>query len=135
VLLAQVKDADAYQAQLTFAISRHAAVDLGLVLKVTPLPLPPESDQLPGPERQRLRQLRREAGVPLRPDDGGVRLTQLRTMYEPFVNGLSRRLLFALAPVVPAEESADNWQRSAWQRRAPGIGSLAQGAGNDEHFG
>jgi hypothetical protein len=132
VLLAEVKGADAYQAQLTFAMARHVAVDLGLVLKVTPLPL--AADRLPGAERERLRQLLREAGVPLRPDDGGVRLTQLRAMYEPFVNGLSRRLLFALSPIVPLEESADNWQRSAWQRRVPGIGSLGKGAGNDEHF-
>jgi hypothetical protein len=132
VLLTEVKDADAYQAQLTFAMARHAAVDLGLVLKVAPVPLVP--DRMPGCERDHLRQLLREAGVELRPDDDGVRLTELRRMYEPFLNGLARRLAFALPPIVPGEESVDNWQKSAWQQRAPGIGKLARGAGNDEHF-
>src|SRR5437762_5678806 len=43
-LIVGVKGHNVYQAQLTFAMARHAAVDLGLVFKTRPLP--PESDRL-----------------------------------------------------------------------------------------
>src|SRR5262249_51050238 len=45
LLIAGVDGADGHQARLTFAMARHAAVDLGLVFR-TP-PLPPASDRLP----------------------------------------------------------------------------------------
>ena len=55
-------------------------------------------------------------------------------MYEPFVNALGERLLFTLPRFMPAEESADNWQRSAWMQRTPGIGSLPAATHDGEHF-
>jgi hypothetical protein len=53
-------------------------------------------------------------------------------MYEPFVNALSRHFLFALPPFAPDQPPVDNWQRTAWARRAPGIGQLPLG---DEYLG
>ena len=38
LIIAGVKDVDPYQAQLTFAMSRHAVVDLALVFKSPPSP-------------------------------------------------------------------------------------------------
>src|SRR5579863_5796959 len=42
VLLSQVKNVNTYQAQLTFAMARHAAVDLALVLKAPPIATGPD---------------------------------------------------------------------------------------------
>jgi hypothetical protein len=131
LLLAEVKG-NTYQAQLTFAIARHAAVDLCLVLKTTPKA--PGTDRLPASEREKLRDLLRGAGVELLDDVSGKKLTELRGLYEPFVNSLSDRFLLGLPGIIPEEGAADNWQRSAWMRRTPGIGSLPMVQGDEEHF-
>ncbi|HEV3262709.1 MAG TPA: ion channel [Gemmataceae bacterium] len=133
LLIVAVKDAAPYQAQLTFAMARHAAVDLALVFR-TP-PQPPEPDRLQGDQCLRLREMLREAGLTMR--EGATidqKLAELRGMYEPFVNGLSRFLLFALPPIVPEKAVVDNWQTSAWTRRTPGIGRLPALDAGDEHF-
>jgi hypothetical protein len=133
VLIAEVKSQSSYQAQLTFAMARHAAVDLALVLK-TP-PSVPAADRLPDHERQRLRAQLRQAGLDLHAEAGtDARLTELRGMYEPFLGALARRFLFALPPFVPDNDMPDNWQRSAWMNRTPGIGSLPLASVDDAHF-
>jgi hypothetical protein len=132
-LIVGVKDAAPYQAQLTFAMARHAAVDLALVFR-TP-PLAPDPDRLPSERLARLRELMREAGLPLR--DGpeiDKRLAGLRELYEPFVNALARFFMLTLPPVLPEKTTVDNWQTSAWTRRSPGIGRLPAGAAADDHF-
>lgn len=101
-IIVGIKGSDAYQAQLTFAMARHAAVDLSLVMSVSPLP--PAADRLPADQLSELRKQLHSAGIELH--DGLVvntQLTQLRGMYEPFVNGLAERLLFKLPPIVPAK--------------------------------
>jgi hypothetical protein len=134
VLIAEVKGRNLYRAQLTFAMARHAAVDLTLIFRV-PAESPPE-DRLTREQHARLRNSLRAAGLEL--DDEGVvaaRLAELRGMYEPFVFGLANRFLLRLPVIVPEGESIDNWQRSPGMRRAPGIGKLPAGGGADEHFG
>src|SRR5262249_57603766 len=64
LLIAAVDGPDGYQARLTFAMARHAAVDLGLVFQ-TP-PRPPATDRLPEADLVRLREALRGAGLPLR---------------------------------------------------------------------
>jgi len=133
LLIAQVKSEVTYQAQLTFAMARHAAVDLALVLKVTPVA--PDGDRLPEEELNELREAFKAAGLVLR--DGAstaARLAELRGMYEPFLGGLAKRFMFVLPPILPGESTADNWQRSAWMRRTPGIGSLPVADVDEEHF-
>jgi hypothetical protein len=122
-----------YQAQLTFAMARHAAVDLALVLKAPPRS--PENDRLSDGDLQRLREMLREADLELR--DGAAvaeRLTELRGLYEPFVNALARHFLFTLPAIVPQESVTDNWQRSAWMPRSPGIGELPTATSDEGHF-
>jgi nitrate reductase NapE component len=112
-----------HQARLTFAIARHAAVDLSLVFKIAPVA--PEPDRL-GPESlEQLRALLRSAAVDF-PDGeaNAAKLAQLRVMYEPFVNGLSRYFQFKLPGFFPERLTADNWQTSAWMPRTPGIRDL-----------
>src|SRR5438128_3297382 len=89
LLIVGVKDATPYQAQLTFAMARHAIVDLALVFR-TP-PLVPDPDRLPNDRLLQLRALLREAGLSLREGPAvDAKLAELRAMYEPFVNALAK---------------------------------------------
>ena len=133
LLIVMVKRSSTYQAQLTFAMARHAAVDLALVLKVRPQE--PDQDRSPEKQRQRMRELLQEAGHDLHDEaDAAARLAELRRMYEPFLAGLARRFLFTLPPIMPDQPAADNWQRSAWMPRTPGIGSLPAVVDGEDHF-
>jgi hypothetical protein len=125
-------DSERYQARLTFAIARHAAVDLSLVFKIDPVPL--ETDRLPSGELERLRTKFNADGITF-PEGPAVeaRLAQLRAMYEPFVNGLAKSFLFKLPGFFPERMTADNWQTSAWMPRTPGIRDLP-GQEPGEHF-
>ena len=133
ILMAEVKGCNPYRAQLTFAMTRHAVVDLSLIFK-TP-PETPRHDRLPPEKRKQLEQTLRAAGLELR-DDGEVaaKLAELRGMYEPFVSALARRFMLSLPPIISEEESIDNWQRSPHMRHAPGLTSLPITAAQ-EHFG
>jgi len=132
VFIALVKDHNPFQAQLTFAISRHAAVDLSLVLKCPPLT--EYHNRLPAERLQHLREALQGVGFVLQEGHlADAKLAELRSMYEPFVNGLSKRLLFNLPPFVHERNIADNWQRSAL-KRAPELSSLAAPSTGDTHF-
>jgi hypothetical protein len=133
LLIAAVDGPDGYQARLTFAMARHAAVDLGLVFQ-TP-PRPPESDRLPAATFGLLHESLRGAGLEMH---GGAAvakaLAELRGLYEPFVNALAAHFLFALPPFWPEKPPVDNWQTSAWMRRSPGLGGLPAAGAQDDHF-
>ncbi len=122
-----------YQAQLTFAMARHAAVDLALVFDTSPLP--PEPDRLPPDAWMRLIQQLREAGLQLREGPAvEAKLAELRGMYEPFVNALARYFHFTLPPIFTEKTAVDNWQTSAWTRRTAGLRRLPVVEDGDEHF-
>jgi hypothetical protein len=134
VLMAEVKGCNPYRAQLTFAMARHAAVDLSLIFRV-PAEAPKE-DRLPVEKRKQLREGLREAGLELHDgEEVAARLAELRGMYEPVVYALARRFLLTLPMIVAEGELIDNWQRSPGRRRAPGLGSLPITGAADEHFG
>jgi len=108
------------QALLTFAIARHAAVDLTLVFKITPVT--PQHDRLGPASLDKLKQLLTAADIPVA--DWATtesKLAELRAMYEPFVNGLARYFLLRPAEFVASQPTSDNWQTSAWMPRTPGI--------------
>lgn len=127
------RDCHPPQAQVTFAMARHAAVDLALILRAS-APISGE-DRLPPAALQAMRKTLEEAGVSLHEEKtADEKLRELRGMYEPFVQALAGRLLLTLPPFVPAQQTPDNWQRSAWMRPAPGIGRLPLAWGNEEHF-
>ena len=103
-----------WQAQMTYAMARHALVDLALVLSVDPSP--PEQDRLPPEEFTFLCAELRTAGIPLcTVQDAQGTLAQLRRQYEWYVNGIAQRLFVELPPWVIRDEGADNWQRSYWE--------------------
>jgi hypothetical protein len=132
LLIVGMTEGTSYQAQLTFAMARHTVVDLALVFQ-TP-PQVPEPDRLSDARLLQLRTALREAGLVLREGTAvDARLKELRAMYEPFVNGLAHFLLVTLPSVFPEKTAVDNWQTSAWMRRAPGFGKLPPNV-TDEHF-
>jgi hypothetical protein len=120
-----------FQAQLTFAMARHAAVDLALVFHTPPRPAEPE--RLPPDLWQRLCRQLRGAGLDLREGPAvEAKLTELRGMYEPFVNALAHYFHFVLPPLFSEKTAVDNWQTSAWMRRTAGLSRLA--VLDEEHF-
>ena len=131
LLMSALKDGPVYQAQLTFAMARHAAVDLALVFQSPPLP--PDPERLSKDQWLRLEEQLRSQRLRLRDDHAIMdKLAELRGLYEPFVNALARRLRLSLPPIISDKPAVDNWQTTAWTRRAPGIGNLP--ASDDEHF-
>jgi hypothetical protein len=132
LIIAGVKDVDPYQAQLTFAMSRHTVVDLSMVFQTPPCLTGP--DRLPAERLGQLRKALSEAGLHLREEPAAeAKLAELRAMYEPFLLGLGDFLLLAVPPILSDGASVDNWQTSAWMRRVPGLSHLLPGKG-DEHF-
>lgn len=102
------------QAQLTFAIARHAVVDLSQVLGRSPNF--EQVDRLTAEELDRLRTVLAEAGVQLRRgEEADERLAELRSMYEPYLHALSDLLMMPL-PAWIREGRPDNWQTSSWGR-------------------
>jgi hypothetical protein len=107
----------AHQAKFTFAIARHAVVDLAHVFNTTPHA--PPQDRLPSSDLERMRVNLRSRGITFQDGaDTEERLRVLRRMYEPYVHALSEYLLMTLPDWEHSAESADNWQTSAWERIA-----------------
>jgi hypothetical protein len=103
------------QAELTFAIARHAVVDLSQVFDAPPKT--PERGRLTTEDLQKLRTSLGALGIPLgEGPKGEQRLTQLRTLYEPYVASLAHYLNVKLPPWTPQGPRKDNWQTSAWGR-------------------
>jgi hypothetical protein len=128
------KRKDTYQARLTFAMARHAAVDLALVMRLPARTF--DADRLPAAELTRLRERLRTSGLELSEHpDFETDLAELRSMYEPFVQAMARHFLLPLPAIMPGQAATDNWQRSAWQRRTPGIRELPGGRADDGHLG
>jgi len=120
LVMVGVEGACQRQAELTFAMARHAVVDLSLVFK-TRLQEPGE-DRLP-PERLALLRSQLAAnGVLLRGgEESDEKLSQLRRLYEPYIAALAGYFHISVPPWIAAENRADNWQASVWDRR-PGAG-------------
>ena len=101
------------QARLTFAMTRHAVVDLAQVFGAPPRMAP--ADRLPREAMARLRSALASAGIPL-PErkDVDERLAELRGQYEPYVAALSEYLLQPLPAWHYESPRRDNWQTTAW---------------------
>jgi hypothetical protein len=121
------------QAQLTFAITRHAIVDLAQIFNCPPRE--PEQDRLPLAELDSLRANLSAAGLKLREgSEVGQKLSQLRRMYEPYIYSLANYLHINVPPWIPESDRIDSWQTSAWGRsRGFQIEDLSDKA-RDDHF-
>jgi hypothetical protein len=121
------------QAKLTFAMARHAAVDLAQV--VYSQYSPHDDDRLTAENWSRLKTELAWRGVTLtdRPD-AADRLAELRRVYEPYVHGLSRRLLMQLPPWIHATRIKDNWQGGPWDRAIQARALEHPGRPANDHF-
>ncbi len=98
--------------KFTFAIARHAAVDLAQIFGTSPSPC---TDRLSAAEFVQLREKLASAGILLAEGESTEkRLAEVRGMYEPFVNALASYLLVPLPKWVMTSEQVDDWQTSAW---------------------
>jgi len=99
-------------AKLTFAMARHAVVDLAAIF--SPRVGPTGEDRLPPAELARLRERLVASGVAIRAgEEADEKLTELRAMYERHAEALSRHLLMPLPQWMPPEGAPDNWQTMA----------------------
>jgi hypothetical protein len=115
LLLASIDNPCTRQARLTFAMSRHTIADLAQLFSAAPQP--GDHDRLPPSELARLRATLTQAGFQLNDTEAArKKLTELREMYEPYLQGLSRFLFMELPPWILAKEITDNWKTTAWGR-------------------
>jgi Ion channel len=128
LLIAHTEGALQWQAELTFAISRHALVDLAQIVGIPPHPAP--SDRFDPSKLEELRRILGAAGAPLcKARQGEETLQKLRKMYEPFLCGFSERLLMPLPAWGGAVAPLDNWRTSAWGK----VSAPTPGGADDEH--
>jgi len=141
LLLTGIEGVHPGQAKLTFAMARHAAVDLAQVVNARYDPTAP--DRLTDAEYETLRAALAAAGLKLRNDEyGRDKLAKLRSMYEPYVHSTARNLMLNLPPWKHPEKTRDNWQAGPWDRliQARGLAVLGQRprttlqAGDLDHF-
>src|SRR6185369_2621644 len=113
LVLAGVDGVTSGQAKRTFAIARHAAVDLAAIFEIAPA----------SPCRVRLsdeglaeltRQLSAEGILLSTSEEALAKLRKLRECYEEYACALGDRMAFDLPPFVLLEPARDAWQTSAW---------------------
>ncbi len=105
-----------YQARMTFAIARHALVDLSQVFGA-----PPDKDgainRLPPEALAEMRQQLSISGFVLADGDGALtEMKRLRELYEPYALALAHYLRLELPPWIKGAVVKDNWQTTAWQQ-------------------
>jgi hypothetical protein len=131
------------QARLTFAMARHAAVDLAQVVNARYDPEAPE--RLTDADFDLLRETLAAAGLKLRTgDDARQKLAKLRSMYEPYLHSMGKNLMLSLPPWKHPAKTKDNWQAGPWDRviQAKGLAVLGQKPaappatlpGSEDHF-
>ena len=115
LVMVGIKDGPAWQSRMTFAITRHAVVDIAQVLKRKPSKRELCLDRLSESEFARIKTILAESGLELTAVDEN-RLRELREMYEPYVFSLSEYLMMPLPPWILPTHAIDNWKTSAWGR-------------------
>jgi Ion channel len=121
------------QAKLTFAMARHAAVDLAQVVNAQYSAY--DAGRLTDGDLGKLRKDLAGHGVTLNNGtDTSDRLAELRILYEPYIYSLSRRLLMALPPWIHDEYKKDNWQGGPWDRVIQARALEHPGRPVEEHF-
>src|SRR5215475_7005577 len=118
LVMVGVEGACERQAELTFAIARHAVVDLSQVFGTPPRALP--KDRLPAADLRRIRYTLAQHGMKLHDgEDADRQLTEFRGMYEPYIFALASYLMQPLPGWIPAAKGKkDNWQTTAWGHAA-----------------
>ncbi len=125
LVLTGIEGVHSGQAKLTFAMARHAAVDLAQVVNARYDPS--AAERLTESELNALREAFTAAGLRLRSDEyGRDKLAKLRAMYEPYVHSIASNLMLTLPLWRYEPKTRDNWQAGPWDRliQAKGLGAL-----------
>jgi len=106
-------------ARFSFAMARHAVVDLAQVLNTFPKT---GVNRLSSAEFTDLQDMLVASGIRLKGSTASEqKLAELRETYEPFVSALAERIQVALPPWLPPKDALDDWQTSAWDDLFPSI--------------
>ena len=139
LIIAGVDNVRCEQAKVTFAMARHAVVDLAQVIRATYDPQQP--DRMPDEELARLRKSLAERNVKLKEGpEFEEKLRHLRSLYEPYSQSIARALLITLPPWIHTEKKKDNWEAGPWDRAIQAKSLVILGQPNvrqpkvDEHF-
>jgi hypothetical protein len=126
-------------AKLTFAVARHAMVDLAQLVNAQYDPLAPA--RLDAKQLLKLRQALQEHGLRLLESaESEEKLKHLRSLYEPYALAMARNLLITLPPWIHPEKNKDNWEAGPWDRaiQAMSLAELGHRAERiqkmDDHF-
>jgi hypothetical protein len=126
-------------AKLTFAVARHAIVDLAQLISAQYDPLAPA--RLDAEQLLKLRQALQEHGLRLlESTESEEKLKHLRSLYEPYALAMARNLLITLPPWIHPEKKKDNWEAGPWDRaiQAMSLAELGHRAERiqkmDDHF-
>ena len=129
LLIAGVEGHEARQAQLTFAMARHALVDLAQIFSLAPTSHAP--DRLPQARYDQLYSLLCQSGVSVCRDGHSYeRLREMRALYEGYAETLSNYLCMPLPPWIADQPHKDNWLAVAKlraQTEAASAGSVQAG--------
>lgn len=124
-----------WQAQLTFKMARHTIVDIAQIFNAAPSK--DDGQRLTTDGLAGLRSVLSDSGTPLRNQPGDdTTLAELRAMYEPYTEVMSRYLMMPLPGWLPKPKATDNWQTSAFEN-SPAVADqpfrkcIISGAGAD----
>jgi hypothetical protein len=115
------------QAKLTFAMARHAAVDLAQVVNARYDPQTP--DRLTDAQFTELQAALAAVGLKLQStEEARQKLARLRSMYEPYLHSTALNMMVMLPPWRHPMKTRDNWQAGPWDRviQAKGLAVLGQ---------
>ena len=108
LLIAGVQGHEARQAQLTFAMARHALVDLAQIFSLAPVN--DATDRLPAERYEQLYKMLCQSGVSVCRDGRSFeRLRDMRALYEGYAKALSDYLYMPLPPWIADHPHKDNW--------------------------
>src|SRR5437773_7643844 len=133
LIMVGIEGACERQAELTFAIARHAVVDLSQVFGTAPKPLP--HDRLRARELRQLRDILAQHGMKLHDgQEADPKLLELRKMSVPYICALANYLNQSTQPWIPQKKGKDNWQTTAWAQSAGVIDKEVATVVADDHF-
>jgi hypothetical protein len=103
------------QAKLTFAVARHAVVDLSQLVNAQYDPF--ALDRLDQEQLSRLRLALLDHGLsPREAAKSEEKLAHLRSLYEPYALAIAHNLLITLPPWIDPARKKDNWEAGPWDR-------------------
>ena len=115
LVVAGVNNIRPEQAQLTFAMARHAAVDLSQLVNARYDAAAPA--RLDADRFQQLRQRLALSGLTFHDSSAAEqKVESLRQLYEPYLDGLYRQLMLDIPPWTMLEKKKDNWQTGPWDK-------------------